>query len=151
MSTSATITNSMVRNNSLPERPIRSVRAAGGAACPLIGSVTGSKKSSTEESQPANDAPHPRTGQTRGEKDDRGPFPDLGQRRIRQDDPRHGPDIQLLGNRERPGRDQLARLRADDCGTEDATFGRSDDLYMTVYVAFGMGAVIVVIGTAQYP
>src|ERR1043165_2143117 len=150
MSTSATITNRMVRNSSLPDRPMRGACARVGAGCPLAGSVTGSKKSSTENPEPADDAPPPRAGQTGREEVDRGAFPDLRQRRIRQDHPGQRPDIQSLRDRQRPCRDQLSRLRAHDGRAKDDTFRRSDDLYMTMHLALGLGAVIVVIGPAQH-
>src|ERR1039458_3986863 len=119
MRTSATITNRMVSNNSLPERPMRGTSAGRGAddaLGSLVGSVPGSKCASAKDSQPSYDAPHPRARQTRREKVDGGAFADFRQRRIGQHDAREAADIEPLRDRQSPHRNQFSGLRADDGG-----------------------------------
>ena len=97
-------------------RAARAGRGAVGATGSLVGSVPGSNIASTENSQPSYDAPHPRARQTRREKVDGRAFADFRQRRIGQHDAGEGADIQALRDRQGPGRDQFAGLRADDGG-----------------------------------
>src|ERR1700675_2883523 len=130
MRTSATITNRIVRNNSLPESPMRGARAWRGAVSAtgsLNGSVPGSKIASTEDSQPSYDAPHPRARQTWREKVYGRAFADFRQRRIGQHDAGKAADIQALRDRQSPHRDQFSGLRADDGGAYNLTFARGDD------------------------
>ena len=77
---------------------------------------------STENSQPGDDAPHPRARQTWRETVDGCAFSDFRQRRIRQHDAGQCADIEPLRDRQRPHRDQFAGLRADDGGAQDRTF-----------------------------
>src|SRR5664280_3381192 len=119
MRISATITNRMVRNNSLPERPMRGPnagRGAVGATGSLVGSVPGFNCASTEVSQPSYDAPHPRARQTRREIVEGRAFADFRQRRIGQYDTGKAADIEPLGDRQSPHRNQFPGLRADDGG-----------------------------------
>src|SRR5450755_3051284 len=123
MRTSATITNRTVRNNSLPERPMRGPsatpefwRGAVGATGSLVGSVLGSKTASTEDSQPSYDAPHPRARQTRREIVDGRAFADFRQRRIGQHDAGEAADIEPLRDPQSPHRDQFSGLCADNGG-----------------------------------
>ena len=58
-------------------------------------------------------------------------------------------NIQPLRDRQRPGGDQFAGLRADDGGAENSAFLVGDDLDVTVRLALGLGAVIIVIRPAQ--
>ena len=106
-------------------------------------------QSSTEDSQPSNDAPHPGPRQTRREIVDGCAFSDFRQRRIGQHDAGEGADVQLLRDRQGPYRDQFSGLHADDTGAQDSTFCRGDDFNVTVRFALGLRAVVVVIGPAQ--
>src|ERR1035441_4258642 len=103
MRISATITNRMVRNNSLPDRPMRKARGLPipwcGAMCAtgsLVGSVPGSNIASAENSQPSDDAPHPRARQTWRKVVDGGALADFRQRRIGQHDAGECADVQPL-------------------------------------------------------
>src|SRR5262245_31514695 len=82
---SATITNRMVSNSSLPERPTRHFRV--GLVSALIGPVpfSVSKIASAEDSHPSDDAPHPSAGQTWSKKIDRRAFSKFRKRRIWKD------------------------------------------------------------------
>src|SRR5664279_499472 len=140
MRTSASITNRMVRNNSLPERPMRGRdatpkfwRGAGGAAGSVVGSVSGFNCASTEVSQPSYDAPHPRARQTRREIVDGRPFADFRQRRIGQHDAGKVADIQASRDRQSPHRDQFSGLRTDDAGAYDLTLPVGDDFNAVSY------------------
>src|ERR1039458_8028075 len=152
MRISASITNKMVRNNSLPDRPMRGLRAGHGAddaTGSLVGSVPGSNMASAEDSQPSDDAPHPRARQTRREIVDGRAFADFRQRRIGQNDAGKASDVQPLRDRQSPHGDQFSGLSADDGGPYDLTFAVGDDLNMTVRLALGLGAIVVMIGPAQ--
>src|SRR5580704_19144834 len=83
---------------------------------------------SSETAQPGYDAPHKRARQTAGEIGDGGALADFGESRIRHHHTGEGPDVEALGDRQRPGRDQLARVRPDDGGAENPSVGGRDDL-----------------------
>src|SRR6185437_1007679 len=106
-------------------------------------------KSSTEDSQPSYDAPHPRARQTRGKMVDGRALSDLRQRRIGQHNAGEAADIESLRDRQNPHRNQLSSLRADDCCAQNLTFPVGDDLYMTMRLALSLGTVVVVIRPAQ--
>ena len=85
----------------LAGRPTRAASAP--AAAPpnfAAGPLPASKIASTEDSHPANDAPHPRTGQTWREKIDGCTFSEFRQRRIWQHDVGESADIQALRDRQ---------------------------------------------------
>src|SRR3972149_5719660 len=152
MRTSATITNRMVRNNSLPDRPMCKRRASRGTSSTsgsLVGSVPGSNRASTEDSQPSYDAPHPGARQTRREKVDGRALVDFRQRRIGQHDAGESPDIEALRDGKRPGRDQFAGLGADNRRTDYFAILLRYDLDVAVGLALGLGAIVVMIGPAQ--
>src|ERR1041384_1484738 len=106
--------------------------------------------SSAESAQEVYQAAQLRSVQTRRKIADRGPFPDFRQSRIRHHNSGHGADIESARERERPGRDQLARLRPDDGRSEDAAILRRNDLDVAVGFPLGLRPVIVVIGPAQH-
>src|ERR1017187_10672406 len=152
MRISASITNRMVRNNSLPDRPMRGFRAGRGAddaTGSLVGSVPGSNMASAEDSEPSYDAPHPRARQTWREIVDGRAFADFRQRRIGQHDAGEVADIQASRDRQSPHRDQFSGLRTDDAGAYDLTLPVGDDFNVAVRLALGLSAVVVVIGPAQ--
>src|SRR3990172_3963284 len=117
MRISATITNRIVRSNSLPDRPMRKPCAwlgTSSAAGTFVGPGSGSNPASTEDSQPSYDAPHPGARQTRHEEVNRRTLADFRQRRIGQHDSGKSADVEPLRYGQGPGRDQFAGLGADD-------------------------------------
>src|SRR6478752_958441 len=135
MKISATVTNAMVRNNNLPDRPTR--ERARGADKWSVTSLTGSNDPSTEDSQPRNDAPQQRARQT-GRKEVNGrALADFRQRRIRQNNTGERTNIHFLRDRQNPGRDQFASLRADNGDAENFPFLVQDDFDVAVRLAFG--------------
>src|SRR5471030_384103 len=145
MRISATITNRMVRNNSLPERLMRKFRAGRGsvdAEGSLAGSVSGSNTASTKNSQPTYDAPHPGARQTRREEVDRRALADFRQCWIGNHDIGDSANDEPLRNRQRPGRNHLAGLRAHDCCSYYFTIRFRYDFYVAVRFVLDLGAVI---------
>src|SRR5665213_3992382 len=108
MSTSAIITNRIVRTRSFPERPKRNARTGSGRATgsslmsrasllpvPRAAMPAGTR-SSTKTTQPPYDATHQRGRQTSGEIGHRGALSHLGIGRIRENNPGNSVDIQFL-------------------------------------------------------
>src|SRR5262249_38730845 len=106
---------------------------------------------SAEAAQEADDAPHPRVGQTRGEIGKRRAFSNLGARRIRHHDTSERANVEALGDGQGPCGDQLAGTGADDGGAQDAPARVGYHLDMAHGFALGLGAVVLVIGPAQHP
>src|ERR1043166_4051185 len=156
MSTSASITHTSVSTSSLPESPkkgrARSVAGAAGAGSFMswvlprgIGNY-----GSSEPAQPRYDAPHKRIRQTAGEVGDRGAFADFPQRRVGHDHLGKRPDVEALGDRQRPRHDQLARVGTYDRGTKNPPALGGNDLDVPARFPLPLGTVVLVIGPAQH-
>src|SRR5437868_4366647 len=103
-------------------------------------------RGSTEATQQPYDAPHPSIGQTSRKIGHGGALSSLGQGRIRYYDTSKGADVQLLADRERPGRDQLAGGRAHDGAAENPAAMVGDRLDVARGRALGLGAVVLMVG-----
>src|SRR5262249_45905911 len=174
ISTSAIITNRIVRTRSLPDSPKREgrrSRAPVAVVCVIAGPSNktarpagyslyhiesrefGRKRArrSAQASQQRDDAPHPRVRGAGSEIGGRGALANLGKRRIGQHDLGKGPQVEPALHGKRPGRDQLAGLCAHDGRAENAAARVGDDLDVAAPLALGLAAVVLVIGPAQYP
>ena len=154
MRISATITNTMVRSSSLPDRPTRGPCVARARARRDLHRPLARLPSCNVclNRRCASSAMMRRTHglrQTWRKKVDGRAFADFRQRRIGQNDAGHRANIEPLRQRQHPGRDQFAGLRADDCRAEDLALAVGDDLDVAVGLALGLRAVVVVIGPAQ--
>src|SRR5947209_2893716 len=139
MSTSAIITNEIVRSRSLPERPKRGLRSV---SFSLDGAVMLARYNSAESAQEVYQTPQPRIVQSRRKIADCRPLPDFGQSRIRHHNSGHRADVEAARERKRPGGDQLAGLRANNARTEDAAVLRGHDLDVPVRLALGLRALV---------
>src|SRR5947209_17254590 len=145
MSTSAIITNEIVRSRSLPERPKRGLRSV---SYSLDGAVMLARYNSAESAQEGYQTPQPRIIQSRRKIADCRPLPDFGQSRIRHHNSGHGADVEPARERKRPGRDEFAGMRSDYARAENAAVLRGDNLDVPVRLAFGLCAVVFVVGPA---
>src|SRR3984957_17977255 len=144
MSTSAIITNRIVRTRSFPERPKRSVRTGSGRAADssLISrasllSVSQAAmplrtRSSAKTTQPAYDAAHEGARQTPGEIGHRRAFSHLGIGRIWNNNPGKGVDIQFLVDGECPGGNVFGGSGANDRRPENVAPAIGDDLDVAI-------------------
>src|SRR3984957_1939044 len=136
MSTSAIITNRIVRTRSFPESPKRGTRTDPGrvAVSSLIRVSLGASLAfsqvlqSAKTAQPPYDATHLITRQTPHEICHGGPFSHLPVGRIGHDQAGKGPDIELLRDRQGPGGDHFPGPGPDNGGAENVPPAVGDDL-----------------------
>src|SRR5262245_37031302 len=136
----------MVMTRSLPDRPKRSSGPGSGPSA-TVGAFMASLlciAPSPEAAQEADDAPQQGPRQTRGKIADGRPFSRLGQGRIRQDQLAQRPHLEALLDGQGPRGDELAGMRADDGGADNAPLAGGDHLDMAARLALGLGAVVVV-------
>src|SRR5260370_41294521 len=74
---------------------------------------------------------------------------DLAQRRIGRNNGGERADLEASADRERPGLDQLAGMRAQDRGAENAAVVPGQHLDETVGRALGLGTVVLMVRPAQ--
>src|SRR3954464_6649871 len=147
MSTSAIITNRIVRSRSLPERPKRGTRSV---SFSLDGAVMRARYNLAESTEKVYQTAQPWIVQGRRKIADCRAFADFRQSRIRDHNSGHRADVEAARERERPCGDQFAGLRPDDtCAQNAAVFG-GNDLDVALGRALSLGAVVFVVRPAQH-
>src|SRR3984957_20142813 len=158
MSTSAIITNRIVRTRSFPESPKRGTRTNPGrvAVSSLIRVSLGASLAfsqvlqSAKTAQPPYDATHLITRQTPHEICHGGAFSHLPIGRIGPDQTSKGTTNELLGDRQGPGGDQFPGRGPDNGGAEDVALAVGNNLDVAIGRLRGQGPVVLAIGRAQH-